>query len=840
MLPKVSNEYTSIGCNRFPQVAAWGKDGTVAFGAYNYVALYYPEDPECCGIISTLAGHKDRVTCVDFIYRGDELNQRNIAIISGSTDKTARVWKLTKDNKWVNSAILESHGGSVNTLGVTRAKSIIVDKDLIITGSADGVVKVWERSICDDVQDSVKCLQTIDLERKYPMALALSYLPESKIPILACGSTDKRILLYVQKDGLFIPSLKLQGHENWIRSLSFATYTELSLSNSFITPSASDSNIQEQYKLKDGDLLLASASQDKYVRLWRVSYNGEVSSSLDSEEVTNGKSKEKKSLKELLENLPDDTNGLIYRIDEEGNTKYHQPMSILTSSSDKSMMVWKPDQDTGVWVNLVRVGEISGSALGFFGGLFGPKGDYILAHGHTGAFHLWKNFSDHDWQPKISISGCFNSVQDITWDPTFKYLVSVSLDQTTRLFAPWIRQLDIDQKNDAQFSEKPNSIVITWHEIARPQIHGYDIQCIAFVSRWRFVSGADEKILRVFDAPKTFVQSLSKLLDEEVSGESDSRPIGANLPPLGLSNKAIFNYDVEKLSAQSEDELLSRKQTFSETLTTPSSLKILEQPPFEEQLLQNTLWPEIDKLYGHGYELISAGASHDGKYVACACKATTPEDAIIRLYNTTTWKELPNGSLKSHSLTVTKIRFSHNDKLMLSVSRDRTWSLFEKCEGDEATPYKFITKNKAHARIIWDCSWSLDDLLFATASRDKTVKIWNREVASQSQDQNQNQWRCITTLKLNDAVTAIDFAPRFIDETYIVAIGLENGQILCYQSEKTQTDKWNLIIDIDRNNCHVASVNRLTFRSTSTVSNTKDVNNGDNEVLDRLQLASCG
>ncbi|CAG8763760.1 8144_t:CDS:2, partial [Cetraspora pellucida] len=200
-------------------------------------------------------------------------------------------------------------------------------------------------------------------------------------------------------------------------------------------------------------------------------------------------------------------------------------------------------------------------------------------------------------------------------------------------------------------------------------------------------------ILRVFDAPKTFVQSLSKLLGEEVLGEL----VRANIPPLGLSNKAIFNYDVEKLSAQSEDELLSRQQTFSETLTTPSSLKILEQPPFEEQLLQNTLWPEIDKLL-----------------------ATTPEDAIIRLYNTATWKELTNGSLKSHSLTITKIRFSHSDKLILSVSRDRTWSLFEKCEGNQATPYKFITKNKAHARIIWDCSWSHDDLLFATASRDKT------------------------------------------------------------------------------------------------------------------------
>ncbi|CAG8651828.1 27661_t:CDS:10 [Gigaspora margarita] len=871
MVSKVSNEFTSIGCNRVPQVAAWGKDGMVAFGAYNYVALYYPEDPECRGIISTLVGHNDRVNCVDFIYRGEELNQRNIAIISGSADRTARVWKLTKDKKWVNSAILESHGGSVNTIGVIRAKSIIVDKDLIVTGSADGAIKVWERSIDDDVHDSIKCLQIINLEKKYPMALALSYLPESKIPMLACGSTNKKILLYIQNDGVFIPSLTLQGHENWIRSLSFATYTALPLSNGTITSSTSDSTIQEQYKLKDGDLLLASASQDKYVRLWRVSYNGEVSGSFDNEEVTNGKSKEKKSLKELLENLPDDTMDTLYVqlhtkahiidvdmssikkrysvmfeallmghddwvysvcwqpptsiMDKEGNARYHQPMSILTSSSDKSMMVWKPDQETGVWVNLVRVGEIGGYALGFFGGLFGPKGNYILAHGHTGAFHLWKNLSsDHDWQPQISISGCFNSVQDITWDPTFKYLVSVSLDQTTRLFAPWIRQFNIDQTEDVQGSEKQNSIVTTWHEIGRPQIHGYDIQCIAFVNQWRFVSGADEKA--IFDAPKTFVQSISKLLGEEVSGELESRPLGANLPPLGLSNKAIFNYDVEKLSTPSEDdELLIRRQTFTETLTTPSSLKILEKPPFEEQLLQNTLWPEIDKLYGHGYELISVGASHDGKYVACACKATTPEDAIIRLYNTTTWKELSNGSLKSHSLTVTKIRFSHSDKLILSVSRDRTWSLFEKCEGNEATPYKFISKNKAHARIIWDCSWSHDDLLFATASRDKTIKIWNRETTSQSQDQ--NQWHCITTLKFNDAVTAIDFAPRFI------AIGLENGQILCYQSNQMLIDKWNLLIDIDRDKCHAASVNRLTFRSTNALSTNSD-------RVNRLQLASCG
>lgn len=35
---------------------------------------------------------------------------------------------------------------------------------------------------------------------------------------------------------------------------------------------------------------------------------------------------------------------------------------------------------------------------------------------------------------------------------------------------------------------------MTWHEISRPQIHGYDINCISFVNKWRYVSGSDEKV----------------------------------------------------------------------------------------------------------------------------------------------------------------------------------------------------------------------------------------------------------------------------------------------------------------------------------------------------------
>lgn len=70
--------------------------------------------------------------------------------------------------------------------------------------------------------------------------------------------------------------------------------------------------------------------------------------------------------------------------------KEHQPMALLSASMDRTMAIWRPDPETGVWLNDVRVGEMGGNTLGFYGGLFGPEGLYILAHGYNGAFHLWK------------------------------------------------------------------------------------------------------------------------------------------------------------------------------------------------------------------------------------------------------------------------------------------------------------------------------------------------------------------------------------------------------------------------------------------------------------------
>lgn len=79
-----------------------------------------------------------------------------------------------------------------------------------------------------------------------------------------------------------------------------------------------------------------------------------------------------------------------------------------------------------------------------------------------------------------------------------------------------------------------------------------------------------------------------------------------------------------------------------------------------------------------------------------------------------------------------------DDSYVLTVSRDRTWRLFQKGENgmklyifvdgsdDEwVSGYAPVAADKSHGRIIWDCAWSCEGDIFATASRDKTVSTFD-------------------------------------------------------------------------------------------------------------------
>ena len=106
--------------------------------------------------------------------------------------------------------------------------------------------------------------------------------------------------------------------------------------------------------------------------------------------------------------------------------------------------------------------------------------------------------------------------------------------QTTRIYASW--------KNEASLRDGDS-----WHEIARPQVHGHDINCVTIVQgkgNHRFVSGADEKVARVFEATSSFLKTLNHATSQNYSFSEDLQVdvqiLGANMSALGLSQKPIY------------------------------------------------------------------------------------------------------------------------------------------------------------------------------------------------------------------------------------------------------------------------------------------------------------
>ena len=192
----------------------------------------------------------------------------------------------------------------------------------------------------------------------------------------------------------------------------------------------------------------------------------------------------------------------------------------------------------------------------------------------------------------------------------------------------------------------------------------------------------------------------------------------------------------------------------------------------------------------------------------------------MRVWDTVHWAEIQN-PLPIHSLTVTSIVFSHSDSFMLTVSRDRSWSICRRNAEPGKDPLSVVfRKEKAHARIIWDASWSPDDSVFATGSRDKTVrrttwpfvipnlkrfcvsqvKIWRTEAvtAEATRDVHED-----STITLDQPVKSIDFACTELASTVggglVLAIGLEDGSIQLYRGigEEGKSLEWSCILKLD-------------------------------------------
>ncbi|KAJ9143741.1 Elongator protein 2 [Pleurostoma richardsiae] len=788
---QVDAEYLSVGANRQTAAADWHADGTVAFGADSNIALWRPHDVHPKGVTALLSGHKATVKAVTFLPRHG--GEETAFLLSGADDQCLKLWEISPSGgAGVCIQTVHEHTAPINC--ITALKS--ANKRLFATGAADATVKIWSFE-----GKQIHLLQTIKTDPKYfPLALALSPLGGTGDSyVLAAAGTRTTIQIFVGSGASGTNDFSLQatlsGHEAWIRSLDF-TYEKPEDINS--------------------DLLLASASQDKYIRLWRIHQGRDIPVQATTDPSTLGAYLPGRSPSNKAHRLR--AGDKDYSITFEAlllghddwiySAKWHtgatgEKHQLLSTSADNSLAIWEADPTSGIWITTARLGDISsqkgattatGSIGGFWTGLWSPSSPSVLTLGRTGSWRRWDYDQAQDqWVPAIAVTGHTKAVTGIAWSRGGEYLLSTSADQTTRLHAEWKAQG-------------------TWHEMARPQIHGYDLNCIDALGASQFVSGADEKLMRVFSEPKAVARLLGRLsgIDAGAGRGIEAMPDAANMPVLGLSNKAIEAVDDDAELPAAANPETDRDAPDPATAFRRSALEI-DHPPLEDSLSRHTLWPEAEKLYGHGYGISCLAVSHDGKLVASACKASSVNHAVIRLFETERWTEV-KPPLTAHSLTATRLRFSHDDRYLLSVGRDRQWAVFERSNEDGNRYSPMQANAKGHTRMILDCAWALtaeDRRVFATAGRDKQVKIW-----AMKPGQEESKFELGLSIPQEHPVTAVDFLwrPENLMDMRL-AVGTEAGK-LSIISISVDDSKVTSTLVIKPDLCLPRAVLQLSWRPT--------------------------
>jgi elongator complex protein 2 len=417
--------------------------------------------------------------------------------------------------------------------------------------------------------------------------------------------------------------------------------------------------------------------------------------------------------------------GHQYTVESEGLLMGHEDMvlsgrfldkhgkTVVTGSADRTIIKWEEGEEA--WQSVLQVGDVTGIGAAGSGDLYDVASTIdgtIMAHNTNGTIVTWPSPEHH---PVVLCSGHFDAVTDVVFDiHSADYILSCSADRTTRAWA---------------ITGAAGSLV----ELARPQIHGYELKSLAFIDRVQFVSAGDEKVLRVFNMTDSFATRIQSICTGGASSDYAGcklQPGAVMQPALGLSNKASGN---------------------SNNTLTPADRPV----PLESDLSHYTLWPETDKLYGHGDELQCVAASPDHLWLASASRATLAGDSSIRI-----WSSVDHQTkhiLKPHSLTVVRLAFSPSSQYLLSCSRDRKVAVIDVEEGRVEA-----LVGEAHERIIWDGAWISNDQ-FVTGSRDKTVKWWKWENGAAT---------CLKSVQFEESVTAVS---AHSDGT--VHVGLESGQV---------------------------------------------------------------
>ena len=582
-------EQVAGGCNATLQALDVGP--ALLYYACDRVILLW--DYHLLTWVGTLEGHTGRVNCLKALEEG--------GVVSGGCDCKLIVW-------------VGSDEGKAQTLPAPVVQCTSKG-ETVVSLTNSGRLTLWRRTGSDLTSEQV-------FEFGSNLQESSVLFTTGNLPAFACGGCDGLVHVYT-KPGEWEFSASLHGHTKGVRALDY----------------------------RNG--LLASASHDATIRLWRV-YEHPPTSFIDRFGHTPLR---QSSTSIKLESVLTSHQAPVQSV------CFSPTGSVLSSSLDFTVMVWEEEQTA--WSPRYTMGQMTGNKNAFFGAASDPSGEHIFAHSFNGAVYHWQHISS-GWVPASAPSGHLSPVTSLSLGPGF--LLTSSQDQTCRIFA----------------SQR-------WIELSRPLVHGYDLNCAVF-GHGVLVTGGDEKVIRVFEPSIVSAAVLGRFSEVRLEGKK-----GTSGQALGLSNKPEESPSVVEIPQSPPlDDFLSTHTLWPEcrklfghqnevsALALAHKRKLLASAckSQNEQDAEIYLWDletmsVVCKLPGHKLTVLCLKFSPDDEYLLSAGRG---RECILHKRGESGY-EL-HQRISAHTRIVYSCAWSPDGDRFLTVSRDKRvkeWNTAGEC-----------------------------------------------------------------------------------------------------------------------------------------------------------------
>ncbi|KAF8712430.1 hypothetical protein AX14_013105 [Amanita brunnescens Koide BX004] len=425
-------------------------------------------------ILPALRGHDDAIFSVAISPDGSK-------IISGSEDMTIRVWDASTGIEML--PLLRGHDESITSVAFSP------DGSKIISGSFEMTIRVWDASTG---------AETLPPFRGHDgLILSVAFSPDgSKI---ISGSYDRTIRVWDASTGIeMLPPLR--GHEGWVLSVTFSPDGSKIISGSedmTVRVWDASTGIEILPPLRGHDLpvlsvafspdgsKIISGSDDNTIRVWDASTGIEIfpplrghSGSIVSVRFSPDGSKIVSGSEDMTIRVWDASTGAGMLPPHRGHDYWIQSVAfspdgskIVSGSEDKTVRVW--DASTGAEIHP----PLQGHDDSIISVAFSPDGSKIISGSDDMTIRVWDASTGVEMRPPLR--GHDSLIHSVAFSPDGSKIISGSFDKTIRVW-------------DASTGEQ-----------MLPPFRGHDnwIRAVVFSPDGsKIISGSEDKTIRVWDA----------------------------------------------------------------------------------------------------------------------------------------------------------------------------------------------------------------------------------------------------------------------------------------------------------------------------------------------------